>query len=111
MTSIRRCLALLSLASAASALAQPTFERTACLHPQDQALGGEGLAIAAADLDDDGRDDIAWGAPYWDYPNLGETNHGVYRTYEWDSSDESGWRENDGVAGATGDLRGYALAA
>ena len=98
-------LALLARASSG----QPTPELTSCLHPLDQELGGLSLALVATDWDDDGQDNLALGAPFYDANSL--VNNGRFASYEFDLSEFDEWSHLGGNTGPEGGRFGAALAA
>ena len=82
MIPIRRSLALFSLASATSLFGQPTVERTACAYrPNAGAYEATNLELAAVDLDDDGRDDLAMGLDFYSRPDTAEFRHGLFTSF------------------------------
>jgi hypothetical protein len=105
-----RLAALLALAFAAVSPAQPTLERTSCLRPFEQDRAGISLALAAADWDDDGKDDLMFGTPWWDDEFGGTTQNGRFASYHWDPFEPSNWEQFGGVYGPEGSQWGRALA-
>lgn len=103
MTSIHRSLALLSLASATSLFGQPTVERTACAQrPSLGAMAAINLQLAAVDLDDDGKDDLAMGFDHYNQPHTGELRHGLFTSFF-----DSGGPLLDGDPGVFGPAESY----
>jgi hypothetical protein len=106
-----RSAALLALAFAAVSRAQPTLERTSCLHPYEQDRAGVNLSLTAADWNDDGKADLALGTPYWDSEFGDSSNNGLFATYNRDPFEPGGWGQFSANYGSDGSHQGRALAA